>query len=91
MVDVHQLLRQLMFPLVMLVVFKLTPLASLAPDGSMVLLVILMAGAAPSALVLAQLVQACHHDFTYCSAISVSTLIFSIFTLPLIVFLYNLL
>ena len=78
-----------MFPLVMLVVFKLTPLASLAPDGSMVLLVILMAGAAPSALVLAQLVQACHHDFTYCSAISVSTLIFSIFTLPLIVFLYN--
>ena len=84
-------LRLLVFPLVMLAVFKLTPLASLAPDGSMVLLVIPMAGAAPSALVLAQLVQACHHDFTYCSAISVSTLIFSIFTLPLIVFLYNLL
>ncbi len=83
-------LRLLVCPLVMLAVFKLTPLASLAPDGSTVLLVILMAGAAPSALVLAQLVQACHQDFTYCSAISVSTLIFSIFTLPLIVFLYNL-
>ncbi len=86
-------LRLLVFPLVLLALVKFTPLgwvASLSPNGTMVLLVILMAASAPSALVLAQLVQACGKDFTYCSAISVSTLICSVFTLPLLVFLYNL-
>lgn len=86
-------LRLLAFPLVLLALLKFTPLgwlASLSPNGTMVLLVILMAASAPSALVLAQLVQACGKDFTYCSAISVSTLICSVFTLPLLVFLYNL-
>lgn len=87
-------LRLLALPLALLAVLKFTPLAwvaSLSPNGTMVLLVVLMAGSAPSALVLAQLAQACRQDFTYCSAISVSTLILSIFTLPLMVFLYNLL
>ncbi len=86
-------LRLLVFPLVLLALVKFTPLgwvASLSPNGTMVLLVILMAASAPSALVLAQLVQACGKDFTYCSAISVSTLICSVFTLPLLVFLFNL-
>jgi malate permease and related proteins len=86
-------LRLLVFPLVLLALLKLTPLAwvaSLSSNGTTVLLVILMAGSAPSALVLAQLAQACKQDFTYCSAISVATLIFSIFTLPLMVFLYTL-
>ncbi len=86
-------LRMLVLPLALLALFKLTPvglLATLSPNGSMVLLVILMAAASPTALVLAQLVQACHKDFAYCSAISVSSLIFSIVSLPLIVFLYNL-
>lgn len=84
------LARMLAFPLILLAVFKFTPLATLAPDGSMVLMIVLMGASAPAACVIGQIAQVYGKDFFYASAISVVTLFMSIFTIPFLVFLYQL-
>ena len=84
------ILRMLVLPLILLAIFKFTPLASLSPNGSMVLMIVLLGAAAPSACVIGQMAQVYGKDFFYASAISVSTLFLSIFTIPFLVFLYQL-
>ena len=84
------LLRMLVFPLALLAIFKFTPLASIAPNGSMVLLVVLLGASAPSACVISQIAQVYGKDFFYASTISATTLFLSILTIPFLAFLYQL-
>lgn len=84
------ILRLVVFPLAALAVFKFTPLASLAPNGEAVLLVTLLAAAAPSASTINQMAQIYNHDAGYASAINVVTILLCIVTMPAMVALYQL-
>ena len=83
-------LRMLAFPLILLTIFKFTPLASLSPNGNTVLLIVLMGASAPSAFLIGQIAQVYGKDFYYASTISVTTLFLSILTVPFLIFLYQL-
>ena len=83
-------LRMLVFPLILLVIFKFTPLAGLSPNGDTVLLIVLMGASAPSAFLIGQIAQVYGKDFYYASTISVTTLFLSILSVPFLVFLYQL-
>lgn len=83
-------LRLVVFPLIALAVLKFTPLATLAPNGASVLLVTLLAAAAPSASTINQMAQIYNHDAGYASAINVVTILLCIVTMPTMVALYQL-
>lgn len=83
------ILRLVVFPLAALAVLKFTPLASLAPNGEAVLLVTLLAAAAPSASTINQMAQIYNHDAGYASAINVVTILLCIVTMPAMVALYQ--
>lgn len=84
------ILRLVVFPLAALMVLKFTPLASLAPNGEAVLLVTLLAAAAPSASTINQMAQIYNHDAGYASAINVVTILLCIVIMPAMVALYQL-
>jgi predicted permease len=84
------LLRLVVFPLAALALLKFSPLAALAPNGAEVLLVVLLAAAAPSASTMNQMAQIYDHDAGYASAINVVTFLLCIVTMPFIVALYQL-
>ena len=83
-------LRLVVFPLFALALLKFTPLAGLAPNGASVLLVTLLAAAAPSASTINQMAQIYDHDAGYASAINVVTILLCIVTMPTMVALYQL-
>lgn len=83
-------LRLVVFPLFALALLKLTPLATLAPNGELVLLVTLLAACAPSASTINQLAQIYDHDAGYASAINATTILLCIVTMPAMVALYQL-
>lgn len=83
-------LRLVVFPLCALVLLKFTPLATAVPNASAVLLVTLLAAAAPSASTINQMAQIYNHDAGYASAINVTTILLCIVTMPTMVALYQL-
>lgn len=84
------LLRLVVFPLFALAFLKFTPLATLAPNGELVLLVTLLAACAPSASTINQLAQIYDHDAEYASSINATTILLCIVTMPAMVALYQL-
>ena len=69
---------------------KLSGLAHLVPDGQTILLVSLLATCTPSASTITQMAQIYGKDADYASAINVVTTLLCIFTMPLMVALYQL-
>lgn len=82
-------LRLLAYPIIILLIFKFSGLANLVPDGTGILLVSLLAAAAPSATVIVQMAQLYSDDGEYASAINVIATLLCIVTMPLIIMLYQ--
>lgn len=77
-------------PLAAVALLKLSGLAHLVPDGQTILLVSLLATCTPSASTITQMAQIYGRDADYASAINVVTTLLCIFTMPLMVALYQL-
>lgn len=84
------ILRLVVFPLAALALLKFSNIAALAPNGEMVLLITLLAAAAPSASNINQMAQIYDRDAGYASSINVVTILCCIVTMPLLVALYQL-
>lgn len=83
-------LRLVGIPLAAVALLKLSGLAHLVPDGQTILLVSLLATCTPSASTITQMAQIYGKDADYASAINVVTTLLCIFTMPLMVALYQL-
>ena len=83
-------LRLIIVPVIILPLLKFSGLANIAANGTSVLLVTLLAVAAPSATSITQMSQLYGKDDKYACAINVITTIFCIGTFPLMVYLYQL-
>ena len=82
-------LRLVGFPLLVILLFGLSGLTKLHPDGKYILLIVLLAASAPAAAMVTQLAQIYKKDARYASVINIMSVIFCVVTMPLIVFLYN--
>ena len=83
-------LRLVLLPLPALLLVKFSGLAGLVPDGATVLLIVLMASSTPTAGMVTQMSQVYGQDADYASAINVVSTLMCIFTLPVVVALYQL-
>lgn len=83
-------LRLVGIPLAAVALLKLSGLAHLVPDGQTILLVSLLATCTSSASTITQMAQIYGKDADYASAINVVTTLLCIFTMPLMVALYQL-
>lgn len=82
-------LRLILMPALTILLFKITGLASVHEDGKMILLIVLLATSAPSAVMITQLAQIYKKDATYASVINIMSVIFSIATMPIVSYFYN--
>ena len=83
-------LRLVLLPIPALLLLKFSGMASLVQNGETVLLIVLMASSTPTASMVTQMSQVYGQDADYASAINVVTTLMCIFTLPVIVALYQL-
>lgn len=83
-------LRLVLLPLPALLLVKFSGLSGLVPDGATVLLIVLMASSTPTAGMVTQMSQVYGQDADYASAINVVSTLICIFTLPVVVALYQL-
>lgn len=83
-------LRLVLLPLPALLLVKFSGMAALAADGGTVLLIVLMASSTPTAGMITQMSQVYGQDADYASAINVVSTLMCIFTLPVVVALYQL-
>ncbi|MDO4357300.1 MAG: AEC family transporter [Clostridia bacterium] len=83
------LLRLILYPAVMLVIYRFTPLKDMAADGETILLVSFLAAAAPTASSVTQLAQVYGGDSEYAGVINMVSTLLCIVTLPLMVLLYQ--
>lgn len=84
------LLRLVVLPLICMCFLKFSGLAGVLPEGKTILLISLLAVCTPSASTITQMAQVYGKDADYASAINVTTTIFCIVTMPLMVALYQL-
>ena len=82
------ILKMVVTPLIVLLLLKYLPLASLVKDGKTILLISLMAVITPSATTIVQLAQLYDREPVYASTINVMTTLVSIVTMPLMVMFY---
>ena len=83
--------RPYLICLIRLVVIPLAERAGLHADAEYILLIVLIAVAAPVAAIITQLAQIYDRDVRYASVINVMSVVFCIFTMPLAVLIYELL
>ncbi|MCI6487943.1 MAG: AEC family transporter [Clostridiales bacterium] len=83
-------LRLVLLPIPALLLVKFSGLASLVPGGETVLLIVLMASSTPTAGMITQMSQVYGQDADYASAINVVSTLMCVFTLPVVVALYQL-
>lgn len=84
------LLRLVVLPLICMCFLKFSGLAGVLPESKTILLISLLAVCTPSASTITQMAQVYGKDADYASAINVTTTIFCIVTMPLMVALYQL-
>jgi predicted permease len=84
-------MRLLIYPVLMIVIFKLSGLANLTTNGNEVLLITILATCAPVAASITQFAQLYNQQPKYASALNVMSVAFSIITMPLMIALYQLL
>lgn len=83
-------LRMIVFPIIMLIIFKFSGLKNMSEDGQIILLVSFLATITPTASTIVQMAQIYKKDAGYASAINVITTIVCIITMPIMVWLYML-
>ena len=84
------LFRLVLFPLVIVLIFRLAPDLPRVPDAGNVFVVSLMAAAGPCATSVPMFAQIYGKDYQYASVINLTTTLLCILTLPAMVFLYRL-
>ncbi len=84
-------MRLVVYPLIMVLLFKLTGLANITPVASQIFLITILAASAPAAATITQFAQLYNKHPRYASIMNVMSVIFSIVTMPLMVMLYQVL
>lgn len=82
------MLRMIVFPVIILIIFKFSGLKNMADHGQTILLVSFLATITPTASTITQMTQIYKKDAGYASAINVLTTITCIITMPVMVWLY---
>ncbi len=85
------LLRLVVFPLIMILIFKFTGMSRLTVDADKILLITILAASAPPAATITQFAQLYNKHPGYASIMNVMGVIFSIITMPLMIMIYQLL
>lgn len=85
------LMRMLVCPAIVLIILKLSCGASLVANGERILLITFLAAMAPSASIVTQFSQLYDRDAEYAGAINILTTLSCIVTMPMFVFLYDIL
>lgn len=84
-------MRLVVFPLIVIVIFKFTGLTHITADANQILLITTLAASAPPAAMITQFAQLYNKHPGYASVMNVMGVIFSIVTMPLMVMLYQIL
>lgn len=82
-------MRLITIPLIALLILKISGLKGWNKDGEQILLIVFMAVISPVASTVTQMCQVYDNDSRYASAINVLTTIGAIVTMPLMVFMYQ--
>lgn len=82
-------IRLLFFPLLTLLLLKYSPLRLLAAQGKQILMITLLAASAPTAATVTQMAQVYEKDAEYAGACNVITTLFCVFSMPLMILLYQ--
>ena len=85
------LMRLIVFPLIVVLVFKFSGLTQLTADANQILLITTLATCAPPAAMITQFAQLYNKHPGYASIMNVMGVMFSIVTMPLIIMIYQLL
>ncbi len=85
------LIRLIVYPVIAAVLFAMATHMGIHEDAEYIMLVVLLATAAPAAAMVTQMAQIYDQDAKYASVINVMSIIFCIVTMPLIVMLYEML
>lgn len=83
------LARLILYPLIIVFVFYISKISYLHPEAERILIVVLLAAAAPSAATVTQLAQVYDRESGYASIINVMSILFCIITMPAMVMLYE--
>lgn len=82
-------LKMIVCPAMVVLLLKFSGMATLLPDGNMILLISLLATITPSASTITQMAQIYGENAEYASVINVVTTIICIVTMPIMVWLYQ--
>lgn len=82
-------MRMLLYPAMIMLLIKLSGMEQLAANGNRILLISMLAAAAPTAASITQMAQVYDKDSEYASAIYFITTMFSIATMPIMMWLYQ--
>ena len=82
-------LRLIIYPLIGVAFLKFSGITGLVPEGATILMITLLAMTTPSASTVTQMAQVYGKDADYASAINLVTTLCCIFTMPLMVTLYQ--
>lgn len=85
------LMRLVVFPLIVVVIFKFTGLTHLTNDANQILLITTLAASAPPAAMITQFTQLYNKHPGYASIMNVMGVMFSILTMPFIIMIYQIL
>lgn len=85
------LMRLIVFPLIIVFVFKFSGLTHVIEDANQILLITTLAACAPPAAMITQFAQLYNKHPGYASIMNVMSVIFSIVTMPLIIMIYQIL
>lgn len=84
-------MRLVAFPLIVVLIFKISSLTAISPDANQVFLITILAASAPAAATITQFAQLYNKHPGYASVMNVMSVVFSIITMPVIVMLYQIL
>lgn len=84
-------MRLIVYPLMIILVFKLTGLTTISSDANQIFMITVLAASAPAAATITQFAQLYNKHPGYASVMNVMSVIFSIVTMPLLVMLYQIL
>ena len=84
-------MRLIVYPLIILFIFKLSGLTTITTDANQILLITILATCAPAAATITQFAQLYDNHPEYASILNVMSVIFSIITMPLIIMIYQIL
>ena len=82
------LMRLIIYPIIIIAVFKLSGLTMLTNDASQIFLITILAASAPAAATITQFAQLYNKHPGYASVMNIMTVIFSAVTMPLMVIIY---